>query len=164
MSFFSHNTSSSQQDGFTVIELVIGSALFTLTLVGLVAVLQGAVTLSRENERTLKGVHLLSEGMEAVRAIRDYRWSDIADAPTGTPHDISWDGDRWVLDTDPDMIDDTFLRTVTFYEVQRDSNDDIAESGTTDPGTRRVEVIVSWDGRNATTTKTVEGYLTNLFH
>jgi type II secretory pathway pseudopilin PulG len=72
-------------------------------------------------------------------------------------------GDTWALVTTPNT-NDRFTRTVTLSNVKRDDNtEDIAQSGTDDPGTRLVRVNVSWVEGGRSVSKELYFYISNIF-
>lgn len=148
--------------GFGLIELIVGASLLSIALLGLVGVLATSLRLAEDNERRVKAVFLLEEGMEAVRGIRDYHWNDIANASLGSSLGVSWTGGRWQFSVGSTTLDG-FERAIVLASGYRDANSDIASTGTLDTNLRKVTVRVAWPTRAGTTTHTIEGYVANIF-
>src|SRR3989344_5241776 len=141
---FSHKTA---QCGFGLIEIVIGSAIFALSILGISSYYQQALQVSQKTGKFVQAGFLLEEGMEIAT------------------YYLSWNGSSWATSTTNTFIEGIFERTLIIDNVSRDSSDDIVSSGgTLDVGTKKATVSVSWNERGATTTKTISTYLTNFFN
>jgi Tfp pilus assembly protein PilV len=149
--------------GTGLIEVLVAAAVVTLLVIGITSVYRLAIRSSREAIRGTQSSLLAEEGLEAVRVIRDASWDAIDNASIGISYTLTWTGTTWALTTTPSMIDGTFDRRVVFQNVYRDASDDIAESGTLDGDTVRVNVTISWNTGTATTSRTVSTYIGNLF-
>lgn len=151
-----------KQKGLLIIEILIVIAIITIALTSLL----GTATFSLKNSISLKentiAEKVAEETLEIVRNFRDgTTWTtnglgtltlDSAYHPVKTT-DIP---PKWSLVSGEDIVDG-FTRKVIFKKVFRDTNDNIATTGTEDPNTKKVIATVSWKG------KTVEltAYLTN---
>jgi len=151
--------------GLGLIEGVIAVAIVGTALVAMVGIFQLFLRTALQTTPELKAIFLMEEGLEATRAIRDLDWqTEIDPLALDTPYYLTFAGGRWEVALTPMYVDDVFERTVTFSSVNRDSDGRIVTSGgTTDTGTKKVRVSVSWSTRGATTTKTALGYLTDVF-
>jgi len=152
-----------QQKGFGVVEIVIGSALISIVMFGLAASFQVALKLSRDTVHKTQAQFLLEEGLEAARLMRDDTWENIGGMATGTPYHLVFSGGSFATSTTPLLIDGTYDRTLTVSDVYRDGNDDIAGAGTIDTGTKKITISVGWRSGSATTTKQAESYLSQIF-
>jgi hypothetical protein len=148
--------------GFSLIEIIIGIFMFTVVVLSIFGYYK----------KVLESGFLLEEGVEAVRLLRDGGWTaNIAALTNGTTYYLSWNGTNWVTTLTPLQVEGIFTRTVTFSAVNRESaagptQDNIVLSGgVLDPGTRKVNIAVSWMpiGSAALSTETVETYITNMF-
>ena len=112
----------------------------------------------------IQATYLLEEGIETASILRDYGWtSNISGLNGSTKYYFNWDGTRWTTSATASKIDSFYTRYATFENVSRDSNDNIASSGTLDTGTKKVTVVVSWQNGATTTSRTLSTYMTNLF-
>lgn len=148
-------------------ETVVGAAILIVLMLGLAQVGQFTFRLVDESNLKLRAAFLTEEGIEAVRILRDATWSaNITPLALDTDYYPAFSSGAFSLGTMPQVpVDGTFDRRVRFAAVQRDSADDIVESGgTLDPNTRRVTVNVSWQNRGRTNTTSISTYLTNLFN
>lgn len=154
-----------KQHGISALEVVVGVAILTIALVGLIGGLRFFLATGLAGARSVKAHFLLEEGFEAVRSIRDDSYETyIAPLSTNTVYFLTFSGGTWSLTTTPSYIDHFFYRTVTFDAVRRNGNDDIVLSGgSVDPDTMAATVSVAWNIGGATTTKSATGYFTNLF-
>lgn len=150
--------------GTSLAEVVIGAGIISLFLWSVVLFYGNAHFLNTEVMRLTQSAYLLEEGAEAIRQIRDFGWNDnIATLTAGTSYYLSFNGTRWVATTNNVMIDGVFERKFVVSNVNRDSNQDIAEIGSSDLDTKKVDISVSWLRQQSTTTQTLAVYLTNLF-
>lgn len=149
--------------GFGLAEIVIGAAIVSLALFGIIASVQIALRVSEESLSRTRASFLLEEGVEAARVLRDAGWSaNIAGLVPGTRYYPAFSGGLWRATTTNIYIGG-FERYFVLDNVYRNGSDDIAASGTLDANTRKVSVFVSWVTRTGTTTESVSTYLTNLF-
>ncbi len=128
--------------GFSLVELMLAGALFTLFASGMVEVLLFGLENDRLGEETTFATAYASEGIEAVRSIRAKRFDDLAlsDA-TGIARNDSGD---WHFSGN-ENTDGKYTRVIVIGPVNRDGSGDIDEQGgDTDPDTLKVTVTVSW--------------------
>lgn len=154
--------------GFSIIEVVIASAILGIVLFSLASVFLLASRLSREASNKIRANFLAEEGLEVMRFLRDQSWDqNIAPLLVGTSYYLTfatttsaWD----VLTTNPGLADGLFTRAIKVEEVRRDSNDDIVSSGgTVDPDSLKIISSISW-GPEPVNTITVETYLSDIFN
>ena len=150
--------------GFGLIEVVFGSAIISLTLFGILSVAKNSLRVTDYALRSAQSGYLILEGAEAVRAMRDVNWINISGLTTATTYYLTFstETNRFATTSVNTLVDGIFERSFTLADVFRNGSDDIASSGTNDPGTKKITVNVSWFNRNSTTTKTVDFYLTNI--
>lgn len=153
--------------GFTLVEILIACAIISGCIFSLMTASSKGIQTSTEALRQTQSSFILEEGAEAVKSIRDSAWSNISGLTDGATYYLSFstDANVWSLSTTPTPpIDSIFTRTIVFSAVYRDSNDDIASSGTLDSRTKKVTVTVSWPVSDATTsTKTLDFYISDIF-
>lgn len=166
MKFLSGKKKNSNKNlGFGLIEIVVGSAIFALSILGISSYYQQALQVSQKTGKFVQAGFLLEEGMEIAKYFRDTSWTNISGLTPGTTYHLSWDGSTWATSTTNIFVDGIFERTFVIDNVNRDSNDDIVSSGgTLDAGTKKATVSVSWNERGATTTKTISTYLTDFLN
>lgn len=154
-----------EKKGFGLLEIVIGLAVITIFLFGVLAVTRLSSRLSQENTNNIKGAFFLEEGTEAVKILRDAGWQqNIVSLTVARDYYFSFDNGQWRTTSSDIFIDSIFERKFRLDNVYRDSQSRIADSGTLDPNTKKISLSVSWRSRGATTTKTISTYLTNLFN
>lgn len=158
------NLNGSLSKGFGLIEIIIGSAILTVSLVATSTYFQKTLQLNQDSGKTVQSSFLLEEGIEAVKFFRDTNWTNISGLAAGTSYFLQFDGTKWATTSSNIFVDSVFERKFILNNVSRNANDDIVSSGgTNDPDTKKVTVLVSWLGRNGTTTKTISTYITNIF-
>lgn len=153
--------------GLTLVEVVIASGIITAFLTTLITVHNTYLRSSFSNLDSVKAAYLAEEGIEAVKGIRDVSWgTNINPLIDGTTYYLlfSTTTNAWTITTIPSFIDSKFSRELFFSGVNRDTSNDITTSGGNyDHNTRKVTVSVSWADRGATTTRSMDTYITNLF-
>ena len=153
------------QNGFSLVEVIIASAIITFSLISIIQIGGQSIAFSRSSVNVYVASTLLEEGAESVRTIRDNNRNSIISLAYNTDYyaTFSTSTNMWSLSTASSTIGG-FKRTISFAEVNRNSTTyDIAPSGTAVSSTRLVTVTVSWLDGLGTTTKKISFYLSNIF-
>lgn len=152
--------------GFSIIEVVVASAIVLLIGTGFTGALSQTIALSENALHIGQATSLLEEGAEAVKSIRDDSWTTISGLTVGTTYYLSFNDTtkKWALSTTANTIDSMYTRTVVVSAVNRDSNDDIASTGTLDASTKKVTINVIFNGRTGQVTKTLSLYISDIFN
>lgn len=150
--------------GIGLIEAVAGISIVSVFIFSLMLASQLSQKIVGESVRNIQSYFLLEEGVDAIKILRDTSWdSNIDNLTPGADYYFDYNGITWISTTNNIYIDGLFERKFNLNNVYRDTNDDIAVSGTLDSGTKKATVSVSWQGRAGTTTKSASFYLTDLF-
>ncbi len=151
--------------GISVVEIVIASSVLLLAIVPIFGSFAVSLKSTLVNIPFVQGAFLLEEGNEALINMRDWGWASNIDTLTnGTTYRLSYLDGRWQATTTNSFVDGEFDRSFTLSAVNRDSgNNVVSTGGSLDTGTRKVTVSISWREGNATTTKTMESYISNVF-
>ena len=154
--------------GFGLVEVVIASAIISVSIFSLSAVAVIGSQLQRQSLEKIRANFLAEEGVEVMRFLRDKSWSsNLASLSPNTNYYVkfSTSTSQWSISTDfTPYIDSLFIRTVTIDNVSRDSNDSITLSGgTNDPDSKKVTVTISWQEQRATSTVSLSAYLLDIF-
>lgn len=160
------NIRHSSQRGFGLVEVVIGSAVLSVALLGISGFFQTVLMASRTTESAVQGDYLLEEGVEVLKIFRDIGYAtNLRNLSTTTTHYFSWTGSAWATTTTNTFIDGEYERKFTITDVKRDANQDIASTGTYDPDVKLVNVSVAWwRPVVGTTTRSIQTYITNIFN
>lgn len=168
--FFLNAKRSTINAGFSLVEVLIGTALILFSLTSLTAAYSFYLQAGLKNTDRLKAALLLQEGVEAATLLRDNSWNSLAALTPGTPYHFSWNGTGWAPTTTPVLIDNALYRTATIENVyRRDSDKDIVPVASGDPksldsGTKKITVRVFMiNGATTTLNASVVTYLANLF-
>ncbi len=146
-----------------MIEVIVVISIITVSMLVAMAVAQKSVFVARQAVHATEAAFLLEEGAEAVRILRDNAWSNISGLTPDVDYYPSFSGGTWILSSTPNTID-AFTRTIKVVNVLRDNvTQDIAVSGTNDPGTKLVTVTVSWPEAGTIITKTLSFYIFDIF-
>ena len=151
--------------GISVIEVVVGSALFATLIVAAIFSITQVQRLEQDTSAIIRTNYLLLEAVDVARIFRDTSYStSLLALTTTTPQYIFWNSSAWEATTTPVTIDGLFYRTIRIFDVLRDVNDDIVSvGGTYDPGTVLVQAEIEWLTRNGSTSQIFETYLTDLY-
>lgn len=153
--------------GFSLVEVVVGSAVLGVVFVSLISTYGTYIRASAQNASTIKTTYLIEEGIEAVKTMRDRGWTaNINSLTVNTPYYFDFTSSFWKSTTTAEIIDVSYRRSFVLAPVYRDGNSDIVTSGgTLDADAKKVSVTVvfSTGTTTASTTKTMSAYLTNIF-
>lgn len=151
--------------GFSLIEVIVASTVLSVLSMVLLSATSKGIKLSNQALDQVQAGYLLEEGAESVKILRDTNWTNISSAIDNTTYYLNFNtsSNVWSLSTTPSTIDSFFTRTVVFYPVYRDGNDDISDAGTLDSGTKKVTVNVSWN-YSEPSTKSLSFYVSNIFN
>lgn len=153
------------KSGFGLLEIIVGIAVISISIFGIILISVISLRAMNEALNNVKASFLLEEGVEAIKILRDRRWSsNIAPLVSGNDNYLSFDGSTWQTTSVNTFIDSKFERKFVLENVLRDANYDIASSGALDANTKKFMILVSWQERNGTTTKQISGYITNIFN
>lgn len=151
--------------GFGLVEVVVAVSIAAFSIVVVWQVYALFLGLSLSNSSLFQASFLAEEGIEAVKFMRDESWTtNIATLSEDVPYTLVFTGTAWETTTAPALIDGQFDRKVVLTGVERDASGDITSSGSPDSNTKKVTVTVSWVKDNATSTKEITTYVTNLFN
>lgn len=111
-----------------------------------------------------KGILYAQEGLEVMRILKNQDWqNNIAPLNPGTSYYPVLSGSTWSLQTtSPGLIDNLFARIITVEDVYRDTDDNIASSGTLDPNTKKVTVTLSWQHSTGQKVIAIPAYIANI--
>jgi len=102
--------------GVSLVEIVLASAVFAL----LVAALGGSFVYGRESVRLSgdrsRAIFLASEGLEAVRNIRDNNFTNLSDGTFG----LATSNNHWILNGSSDTVE-IFTRQITISSINADT-------------------------------------------
>jgi hypothetical protein len=138
------------ESGFSVVEIILASALFLIfSGASIVVVLQG-FDANRVATETIVANQYASEGIEAVRSIRNQSYAKlVATAGTGVTQVPAGTG-VWtfsgVQDQNTFAPVNKYTRVITISAVRRDASGNIVSSGgTVDPNTMKATSTVTWN-------------------
>jgi len=152
-----------KRDGFSILEATIAIAVAILVFVGIYQIIVLSIRTTDTNLQVIEAVHRAEESVEVTRTLRNESWgSNIASLTIGNTYYPIFENSTWSLSTTPPNPEDAFIETIVLSNVYRDESDNIAESGTLDPNSRKVTATVSWENRGFSRQESVETYITNF--
>jgi prepilin-type N-terminal cleavage/methylation domain-containing protein len=135
------NIKSSHDQGFTILEVVLASALFCVFSAAALSFMLQALRAENQAHRAEIALTYAAEGMEAVRAIRDDSFDNLSS--TGGAG-LIFSGDHWQFDGSYDEFD-IYRRTISVTSAMRDGDGNIVvEGGTEDLNMKRIVSSVSF--------------------
>ena len=145
-----------------MVEIIVVTAVIIVAFTAILQLFTLQAQIERVKREELAAYALLSEALEAVRAVRDDNWSNLSSLIIGADYYPVISSAEWTLaPTDPGPIDG-YSQWVVLGSVARDSNDDIVLSGgTLDVDTLRVTAYIEWQSGGSTKTKSLDTYFTN---
>lgn len=153
------NISRRHKKGFSVIEVLLASGLFAIFMMSVViAILQG-LSMNRLGQEQTIAVQYASEGMDAVRSMRNQSFEILQETSDAT---IERQSGVWVFSNGDNILNEKFKRTISIVNAQRDTSGNIVESGgTEDDNTKKIVVEVAWSGSAQNNSVVLTTYLTN---
>jgi Tfp pilus assembly protein PilV len=146
------------KSGQSILEIIIAVAIFTLSMSSVVVLYLGVFKTNLKNNERLRADLYLQEGLEAMRSIRDYNYSQLVNTTTGG---LSRTSGYWLLTGSPETLGQ-FTRTIRVEDVQRNSSCNIvASGGTVDSNSKKVTVTITWDYDGVPGTTSAIEYLNN---
>jgi len=118
-----------QENGYSLIELLIAMAVFTIGTSVVVFLTFDANTVSRISTERTQAILLAQEGLEATRSIRDNDFSDV----TNGYHGLAIENGHWIFTDIPDTIG-KFTRTLSVINTTAGSGEGGISSGGIDEG------------------------------
>lgn len=157
-------------NGFSLVEVLVGASVILVAIFTLMNSYAVFIKASAGSSKTVEATYLLEEGIEAMRFIRDTGWANLVAVGTSSSKYLVFVASStqpyyvWQTTSTKSLIDGVFLRTIKIDDVKRDlSTQNISSTGAYDANTKMVTVTVAWPYKNATTTKTISTYLTNIY-
>lgn len=157
------------KSGFGLIEIVVASSIISLTIFTLLYVYTTVSKYSNSNVHSLKAIQLGEETVEILKYLRDSGWDqNIQSLTLGAEYHPYWDTDMtphtWTLTSSNILLEDKYEVSIVFSSVYRDPSHNVVSSGgTLDAESRKANINVSWRQNGATTTKSMETYIFNIF-
>lgn len=151
------------QSGFSVVEIILASALFLIFSGAAITVVLQGFDLNRTSTETIVANEFAIEGIEAVRSISNQSYSNlVATAGTGLTRSVS---NTWAFSGANNVFgpNNMYTRVITISAVSRDANGNIVSSGgTVDANTMKVTSTVTWNHSPTRVDKVTQTtYLTN---
>lgn len=146
--------------GFSVIEVMLAGALFTIFAIAMVGVVVQAFNSNRLGEEQTAATLFATQGLEAARSIRNQAYANLVNSPsTG----LAQTGGVWTFSGNNNTFG-KYTRVLSVTDVQRDGSGNIVNSGgTVDTNTKKVTSTVSWAAGPSRNNSVIQStYLTNF--
>ena len=150
--------------GISIIEIIIVIAIVTTAFVGMLQLASYEIRTEGAAQDTVEAYLLARQTLEAARFVRDDSWTTFSGLATGTTYYPVQSGGKWTLSASNPGAVDGFTPSVILKQVYRDANNNIAQSGSLDAGTRDLVAAVNWTTRGGVArTVSLETYLAKIF-
>lgn len=157
------NKAHIRNSGVSLVEVLVGVALFLIAVLFLTSSYLKYLEATFRTIPNIQAIYLLEEGVEALKIMRGSSWSgQIVPLADGTEYYFYWTGTTWSATTTPIYVGG-MKRTLVMSPVYRDINNDIDLSGSFDADTKKGTFTVEWSRKNATSSKTVDIIIANIF-
>jgi Tfp pilus assembly protein PilV len=145
---------------FSVIEIMLASALFLVMAISISSLLAQTYSSSRLGNEQSIATQYAAEGLDAVRSIKNQSFSSLINT-TGSGVAVS--GGVWTFSGTSTVLDGEYVRTIAITDVYRDVNGNIVSSGgTLDSSTKKASSTVVWSTTpSRQNSVTLTTYLTN---
>ncbi len=153
--------------GIALVEVIVGSAIIASSFVAIIGVFTALTKISYKALPRIQAAMIGEEAIEVMRSMRDAGYdARIGTLNSGTTYYLLWSSSTsaFITTTSPSLIDNTFTRKIVVAPAYRDNSYNLAPSGTADPDTKLVTITVSWFEREATSTRTYQTYVSNVFN
>jgi len=153
--------------GISLVEILVAVFIFSVVLSSLVVATNMYLSEAGDSLKSAKAAYFAEEGIEAVKTIRDVKWTNITTLSTSTTYYLLFNtasstNYSWATTTAATSTDG-FIRKINLSNANRDGTGHIVSSGgTADANTRLLTVSVSWLSKTGTTTKSLSTYMTNI--
>ena len=157
---------SGNKKGISIIEMLVAVAILGVTLTSIFGLINFSLTAANLTKQTTQANALAQETMEAVRSFRDrtvWNGDGLGTLTVGSAYHQEKTATtplEWTLLLGQETID-IFTREVVFATAYRDINDNIIDSGTEDPATKKATVAVFWQERGRNHKVELVNYFTN---
>lgn len=133
------------QHGFSVLELILASAIFMIFAIGSVSVVLQGIDSNRLGEEQSIATQFAAEGLEAARSIKNQGFANLVNSSASGLARVS---NLWAFSGTQNQFgpSNKYRRSLSIADVQRDVSGNIVTSGgTLDPDTKKVSSVVTWN-------------------
>jgi len=152
--------------GAILVELLFVMAIFIVTIVSLLSIMNLSVKTSGDSRWNLQANILAQQAIEVVRNIRDrtdWDTDGLGTITNGVAYHLTQSEApiEWNLVAGSDDIDN-FTQSIVFTDALRDASQNIATAGVVDANTKIVTVTISWESGTSGKEISVSSVITNL--
>jgi len=150
---------SIHNNGFAIIEILVISSVVVIAFAGIMTFYSFSLKATKQAEYQTKALNLAIQNIEAVQAMREESWNNIANLTIGANYHLIQAGEpiKWSLEQGM-QTQEPFTQSIIFEKVYRDMDDDIISiGGTEDASSKKVTTTINWQNKNIT----LSAYLMN---
>jgi len=157
---------AAHKKGFSVVEILIGLALFAVIFLFIYETLTLFFANQNRVLASTQALYLAEAGQEYMRYLRDDDWNAFSALPTGTSHYLAISTSTIAVSGTPEVIDGTFNRRFVLWPAYRNNDDDLVASTT--PGASPdnesflVVTVVTWGNGEQVKLESLLGNLQNI--
>jgi hypothetical protein len=159
MNFFS------TKKGISIVEIIIASGIIGISVVGIMGAIQVYLKIVYQNTRETQAVLYLDETAEILQYLRDVSYEDNFESVIeNQEYTVFWNGTGYQLATTTITLPYEMNRSIQFFDVERDSSDQIVESGgDVDVDAKKALITVSWPYNNEAKSVSAEMLIHNIY-
>ena len=159
------NKKRNTEGGYNVLELLIAIAVFTIGISGIIILTIDNLNTADKTQTLSQSVLVASEGIEAVRSIRDRDFENLILPEDGSVHGLSLNESvgEWSFSNTSDTVDHQSPDGTSYGKVyvREILIDEVGDDDSATTSIKKVESRVSWDDHTATTSLIT--YITNWY-
>ena len=148
--------------GQSLVEILVAVAIGTILIGGSVAMVGVSIRSYGSVKKHLQANMLIRQTAEVIQSLAKSDWHSIYDLTKGSDYKITESGNIWTINVgqETDTVNDvSYKRYFQVYDVDRDGSDNISETGTNDPSTQKITIILEY-GNNYVSSSSISFYLT----
>ena len=149
--------------GQSLVELLVAVAIGTILIGGSVSLISVSIKSYGTVKKHLQANVLIRESAEVIQSLARSDWHNIDELTKGSNYKIVLSGNFWTISTGQEtgtVNNIPYKRYFQVYDVNRDGSDDISETGTDDPCTQKITIILEYGDNNYTSSSSISFYFT----
>ena len=148
--------------GQSLVELLVAISIGTILIGGSVGLMGVSIKSYGTVRKHLQANVLIRESAEVIQFLTRSNWHNIYDLTKGDDYKIVLSGNFWAISAGQEtgiVNNIPYKRYFQVYNVNRDESDNISETGTDDPCTQKITIILEY-GNNYTSSSSISFYFT----
>lgn len=146
-----------KNNGQSIVEIIVAVSILIIIASSTVIAVLGSFTTIRLAKEQTQATYFASEGLEAVKSIKNQDWNNMINGD----HGVSSASGKWAFSGVFD-VSGKYTRTITVSDIYRQNGDIVQSGGTLDRDTKKIVSSIKWDFTpGSKNTVILLGYTTN---